>query len=372
MESLAVKYRPRTFDDLVGQKTVQVILRQMVERNAVPPALLFDGMRGTGKTTSMRILAAALNCEGAPVPCGHCVSCKSVFTASSMDLTEIDAASNGLVDDIRQLRQQALYSTGGTWHVIALDEAHSMSTAAFNALLKMIEEPPPHTVFVLLTTEPGRIPDTVVSRCMPFTFRRISVAGIVSRLQHICAAEKLPVEPALLPLIAERADGGMRDAIMLLDQLARADKLTVAEYTELIGETDYAPALLKAIATGDVAATFDGLDEQMTRTGDPGSVSTALAAVLKDLWVLHAGGDLHHQGAALAARQQLADLLPAHLVFAAMRVLWELAIKVRGGDPRANLNLAVAMLTEVFGKQPKPAEAAPARKLTLAEMAKFR
>lgn len=369
MESLAAKYRPRTFDDLVGQRPVQVILRQMVHKRRVFPVLLFDGPRGTGKTTTLRILAAALNCHDTPVPCGQCVSCKSIYDGSSPDLLEIDAASNGLVDDIRNLRQQVLYATGGDWQIVGLDEAHGLSTPAANALLKTIEEPPPNTVFVLLTTEPGKILDTVVDRCMPFTFRRIVTADIAARLRHICTAETLDVEPALITHIAERADGGMRDAIMTLDQVTRVGVTTLAAYTDLMGECDYGPTLLDHLVTGDLAAAFAGIAEQMTRTGDTTALTSGLIGTLRDILVLHAGGQLPQQDRALAARQRLARHIDRHQAVAALKILWDLKTKIRiVDDPRSSLDLAVVLLGEIFAKaRPAPPASAP-RKLTLAEM----
>lgn len=372
MEQLALQYRPTSFDDLVGQKAVNVILRTMVAADKVPTALLFAGCHGTGKTTTARILAAALNCDTPPGPCGVCVSCKSVNDGTSLDLVEIDAASNGLVDDIRALRQQVLYGVGGRYRVVVLDEAHSMSQAAFNALLKTLEEPPPATVFILATTEPARLLDTVVSRCMPFTFKRIGVADITARLAHICEREQLIVEPALLAHIAERSRGSMRDAIMLLDQLTRADITTLSAYTDLTGDTDPAPALLRAITRGDIPGSYRTLTEIMTRTGDPHAITNALIETLRDLLVLRSGGDITAQGDALATRRQLADSVQTSALFAALATLWDLKTKIRADDnPRAFLDLAIIMISAKFTPhETPPPVSAPARKLTLADMAK--
>lgn len=374
-ESLALKHRPRTFGDLVGQKAIQVILRQMVLRDAVPQVLLLNGSRGTGKTTTARILAAALNCEVPPEPCGHCPSCKAIFDGTSLDVLEIDAASNGLVDDIRQLRSQVMYSVGGRHRVIILDEVHSMSPAAFNATLKMFEEPILDTVFVLLTTEPRCIPETVMSRCMPFTFRRIGIADMVERLTYICEQEALDVEPALLHLIAERADGGMRDAIMTLDQYTCIGVTTVEQFTKLTGETDFAPELLNALAAGNLPAAFVCVNEVMAHTGDTSTVANALIVLLKEILILRNGGTVTRQGAALAVRQKLADAIGSGKVLAALSVLWDLKTKVRvGEDSRILADLAIVMLAERLHDAPKdPGKAAePARKLSLAEMAAMR
>lgn len=376
METLALKHRPRTFNDLVGQRAAQVILRQMVLKNQVPTALLFDGSRGTGKTSTARILAAALNCETPPGPCTHCPSCKAVYTGSSLDVVEIDAASNGLVDDIRQLRQQVMYRVSGAYRVVILDEAHSMSREAFNALLTTLEEPPPGTVFILCTTEPGRILETVVSRCMPFTFRRITVADIIERLTHICTVENLNVEPDLLTLIAERANGGLRDAVMTLDQVTRVGIATVEQFSELFGETDSAPELLASLTAGDIAGAYRVLDHAIARTGDPASITNAIIGLCRDLLILKGGGTIARTGAAQRRRADLAATIATATLLDAMRLLWNLKTQVRAaGDYRANLDLAVGMLGQLFLKT--TAAAAPAapsapaatRKLSLTEMA---
>lgn len=289
MDTLALKYRPASFDDLVGQPAVQIILRQMIKVGQVPTALLFDGCRGTGKTTTARILAAALNCTEPNKPCGNCVSCKAVFDGSSMDVIEIDAASNGLVDDIRQLRQQVMYRHAGDWRIVILDEAHSMSPAAFNALLKTLEEPPPRTLFILLTTEPGKILPTVASRCMPFTFRRLTIDDIARRLAHIAQAEGHAVQYDLLQLLAERADGAMRDAVMLLDQIARIGMTTADQYRRLIGHVDHAPALLDRLLAADIPGAFTALDEALTRVAESATIVADLVSCLRDVLVIRCG-----------------------------------------------------------------------------------
>jgi DNA polymerase-3 subunit gamma/tau len=376
VETLALSHRPATFEDLIGQNAVTVVLRQMVARQQVPTALLFKGSRGTGKTSTARILAAALNCETPPGPCGHCVSCKSVYTGTSLDLIEVDAASNGLVENIRDLRQQVLYATVGRFRVVVLDEAHSMSVAAGNALLKTLEEPPLGTVFILATTEPARIPDTIASRCTPFAFHRISPADITARLGDISAREKITVEPGLLALLAERADGAMRDAIMILDQLRRADILTVAAYRDLTGDLDYAPGLLAAILTGNTAHAMSALDQVITRIGDVRAIAATLTGVLRDLLILHSGGPLPHTGTGAQLRSELARRLTSIQVFSALKVLWDLATRVTNNQTeRTNLELAVMIILERLAPpvlSPGASGPAPPAKLTLAQMAAAR
>ncbi len=369
MEQLALKYRPVIFDDLVGQRAVHVFLRQMVATDAVPSALLFHGPRGTGKTTTARITAAALNCDNRPGPCGHCPSCKGIADGTSLDVVEIDAASNGLVDDIRALRQQVLHSVGGNWRIVILDEAHSMSQAAFNALLKTLEEPPPRTVFILATTEPGKIPHTVASRCMSFLFTRVSVADIAARLRHITAAEHITADPALIDYIAERADGALRDAVMTLDQMHRAGISTLEQYADLTGETDIGPVIVEAIASGNIATVYATTADVYTRIGDPDAIADTVITTLRDILILHAGGTLTASGPALDARTRLADQLDPVAVHAACGVLWDHKVRVRATDnPRVTLDLALAVLTGKLRPATPAANPAPTRTLSLAEM----
>jgi DNA polymerase-3 subunit gamma/tau len=369
-EPLAIKYRPQTFDDLVGQPAVQVILRQMIKVGQVPAALLFDGCRGTGKTTTARILAAALNCHEDNRPCGTCPSCKATHDGSSLDVIEIDAASNGLVDDIRALRQQVLYRNCGDYRIVILDEAHSISPAGFNALLKTLEEPPPNTLFMLLTTEPAKILPTVASRCMPFTFKRLTVADIAARLAHIARAEGHTVEDDLLVLIAERADGAMRDAIMLFDQIARIGLTTAEQYQRLTGHVDHAPGILDRLLHADMPGAFTALDAALMRVADPATIVADLIGVLRDVLVLRCDGEITKTGLALATRQNLALAIETPTVLAALKVLWQLKTQLRLDDARSSLELAVVMLSEIFHTLPSTPPA-PATRMSLSEMGRL-
>lgn len=346
--SLALKYRPRGFDDLVGQRAAQVILPQMIVKNAVPAAMLFEGTRGTGKTTTARILAAALNCARPDAkPCGICPSCDTTFAGSHLDVIEIDAASNGLVADIRALTDRLRFRSSSDWRIVILDEAQSISPAGFNALLKTLEEPPERTCFILCTTEPDKIPDTVASRCMAFSFRRLAAADIVSRLSAIATFEAIPAETSLLAILAERADGSMRDAVMLLDQISRVDVRNAEQYERLMGHTDHAPGLLGAIVSGDITATYERLDTALSRTADPARLISQLIGVLRDILVIRSGGDVTKTGTALAHRQTLALAVETTTAVACLKVLWELKTRTRQDDARASLEIAVAMLMEV-------------------------
>lgn len=376
-QPFALKYRPRTFDEITGQRTVRAVLKQMVKVDNLPPALVFTGDRGTGKTTTGRILAAALNCVGSddPIgrPCGNCDLCTPIFAGICPDVLEIDAASNGLVDDIRKIKELTSYSASSCrWQAILLDEAHSMSTAAFNALLKILEEPPAQTMFILLTTEPGKIPETVMSRCMTFEFRRLSTEDLVKRLQFVSDSEGLEAESDLLAAIAERSDGGMRDAVMTLDQVSRVGIKTEAGLLKLLGEQDVAPQILlslcdNSMGPGPSLAIVDGV---MSRTGDAQSLSADLVKTLRDVLVLQGGGDLHYQGEALDVRKKLAKM-PMRQIVDAIRVLWDLKTKTRASDdPRSNLDMAIVLVGEALQvKVVKTPEAAMEdRRLSFAEM----
>lgn len=372
-EPLALKYRPRRFEDITGQVVVQKVLHKMVKDGSIRPALLFAGVRGTGKTTTGRIVAAALNCEEAPNgPCTVCASCVAVQNGTSLSVVEIDGATSGLVGDIRALTEMVRYSVGGNYRVVLIDEAHSMSREGFNALLKTLEEPPERTVFILLTTEPGKILDTIVSRCMSFEFRRITTQDIVKRLRHIVSEEEIKISPELVACVAERANGGLRDAVMTLDQCAVAGVRTVEEFYELLGESDFAPDLIKHICARDLPQSLAVVTEQLSKTGDIAGVSSALIACLRDILVLQAGGDISAQGEALDKRQALASLIESQRVFAGMRLLWDVKTKLRPGDsPRALLDLSVVMLIEAMAPEVKSV-ASPApeaeKRLTLDQM----
>ncbi|MCX7622464.1 MAG: DNA polymerase III subunit gamma/tau, partial [Thermomicrobium sp.] len=221
--SLYRKYRPQTFEELVGQEAIARTLRNAVALGRVAHAYLFCGPRGTGKTSTARLLAKAVNClEPDPWrrPCNRCAACRAIASGAAVDIVEIDAASNRGVDDIRDLREKVKYAPvelRTKFYII--DEAHQLTRDAFNAFLKTLEEPPPHVVFVLATTEPDKLPDTVASRCQRFDFRRLPVDQVVERLRFVCTQEGIPADEATLALIARRATGSLRDALGLLERL---------------------------------------------------------------------------------------------------------------------------------------------------------
>jgi DNA polymerase-3 subunit gamma/tau len=343
MTLLALEFRPARFADVVGQRHIVPILRTMVRERDVPPSLLFAGSRGTGKTSTARILAAALNCERLEDDaCMECEACRSVASVNSLAVLEVDAASNGLVDDVRRIKEMVSYEAAGLWRVVMLDEAHSMSRPAFNALLKVLEEPPEQTTFVLLTTEVGRIPDTVASRSMSFGFRRLTLADIEKRLGEIAEAKEIEVGPGLLNAIAVYSEGGLRDAVMTLDQCSRVGISTVEGFRELFGLQDIALDLLTAAVTGDYAGGARLIDDYFYRVGDAQGMVRDLIELVLDLVVAKQG---HGERAnALAERVSLARLAQAS------HILWELKARTRAvdNDQRATMELAFVLITSVM------------------------
>ncbi|HEY5118363.1 MAG TPA: DNA polymerase III subunit gamma/tau [Anaerolineales bacterium] len=254
------KWRPQTWDDVVGQQHIIQTLRQAVVSGRVAHAYLFSGPRGTGKTSTARILAKAVNCleeDPAARPCNHCHRCTAVNEGAYLDLIEIDAASNTSVEDVRDLRERVPFApSDGRYKIYIIDEVHMLSTAAFNALLKTLEEPPAHAIFILATTEAHKIPATVVSRCQRHEFRRLSMAEMVAQLTAMAAAEGLQSDRESLEAVARQATGSMRDAISLLDQLGSlGEAITLARTLEILGSagSEAVQQLAACIATGDTA-----------------------------------------------------------------------------------------------------------------------
>ena len=213
------KFRPQTFDEVKGQDHIVTTLKNQIRNHRLGHAYLFCGTRGTGKTTVAKILAKAVNCEH-PIdgePCGECETCKSITEGSSLNVIEIDAASNNGVDNIREIKEQVQYSPAtGKYKVYIIDEVHMLSIGAFNALLKTLEEPPAHIVFILATTEPHKILPTIISRCQRFDFQRVDENDIITRLKYVLEEEKVDYEEEALAIISKLADGGMRDALSIL------------------------------------------------------------------------------------------------------------------------------------------------------------
>ncbi|HKS69538.1 MAG TPA: DNA polymerase III subunit gamma/tau, partial [Ktedonobacterales bacterium] len=297
--SLYRKWRSQTFSDLIGQEPVVRTLLNAVREGRLAHAYLFCGPRGTGKTSAARLLAKAVNCANPHdgEPCNECLSCREITAGTSPDVIEIDAASNTGVDNIRDLRETVnLLTTGGRYRVLVIDEVHMLSTQAFNALLKTLEEPPPHVIFVLATTEAHKVLPTIVSRCQRFDFRRHTIRNIIARLGQVAEGEGLALEPAAAELLARAAQGGMRDALSLLDQAmafcgTQVDAETVRR---MLGLAD--PGLLRTlilcVAENRAADGLHLINELVGNGADLRQLNSQLAEEWRALVLARAGADV--------------------------------------------------------------------------------
>jgi len=297
-QALYRKWRPQTFDQVVGQEHITSTLRNAIAAGRISHAYLFTGPRGTGKTTMARLLAKAVNCldpDPTQRPCNKCATCVAITQGRLLDLVELDAASNRGIDEIRDLRDKIHFSPGeGKYKVYIIDEVHMLTEPAFNALLKTLEEPPPHAIFVLATTDPQKVPATIVSRCQRFDFRRLTLAEITQRLQEIVADEGLSAEPDVLTLVARQATGAMRDAESLLDQLAAsggAITLAQAQSTLGAGPIEIISAVAEGLADADTARGLDAINRALDRGADARQLARQITEHLRQLMLLKVGGD---------------------------------------------------------------------------------
>src|SRR5512141_2443457 len=284
---LARKWRPRKFSELVGQEHVVRALSNALDSERMHHAFLFTGTRGVGKTTIARIFAKSLNCERgqSSTPCGECGACRDIDAGRFVDLIEIDAASNTGVDDVRDVIENAQYSPArGRFKVYLIDEVHMLSKPAFNALLKTLEEPPPHVKFLLATTDPHKIPVTVLSRCLQFNLKRLLPGQIFAQMEFILQQEQIEAEPAALKLLSRAADGSMRDGLSLLDQaiVYGNGKVGTEEVNAMLGTVAQQPVddILKALAEGDAKAILDKINEIANLTPDFSDVLQQILQVL--------------------------------------------------------------------------------------------
>ncbi len=350
------KFRPQTFSDVSGQETVTTALRNEIKNNRLAHAYLFTGCRGTGKTTCAKILAKAVNClhpqDGDP--CNECEICRGIDDGSILDVTEIDAASNNGVDSIRELREEVNFTpSAATYRVYIIDEVHMLSAGAFNALLKTLEEPPAHVIFILATTEVHKLPATILSRCQRFDFGRISPTDIAARIQHIAEKEGFAVTDDAALLLARLADGAMRDALSLLDQcVSRAEEITadvVAASTGMAG-TAYLYDLSDAVVRGDTAAALSMLDTLYRGSKDMERLCAEWVEHYRNIMIVQTVKDPKDLIVASAAeweqlRAAAAKLAPA-TVLQSLSVLQETLDRLRGGvSRRVEMEMAVLRLS---------------------------
>ena len=287
-QALYRKYRPKTFDDVVGQEHITETLKKQVETGRLSHAYLFIGTRGTGKTTCAKILAKAVNCEH-PVngnPCNQCAACRGIDDGSILDVVELDAASNNGVDNVRALRDEAVFSPASVRkRVYIVDEVHMLSNSAFNALLKILEEPPEHLMFILATTELHKVPATILSRCQRHSFKRIPVDTITARLNFVAQQEHLDLQPDAAALLARMADGGMRDALTLLDQCCGNECISTDAVISAIGLAGNlrTAQLLRSVAAGDTAGALEQFRALWQDGKDPSALLDELSMLQRDL-----------------------------------------------------------------------------------------
>src|SRR5512136_922233 len=366
-QALYRKWRPQTFDEVSGQEHVLHTLRNAISSGRIAHAYLFSGPRGTGKTTLARLLAKAVNClnpDPAARPDNVCAICTAIAEGRLLDLIELDAASNRGIDEIRDLRDKINFAPGqARYKVYIIDEVHMLTEPAFNALLKTLEEPPAHAIFVLATTDPQKVPATIVSRCQPFAFRRLTVSEIVARLQELVAAEGLAAEPEALTLIARQATGAMRDAVSLLDQLAAgSEEITVARAQAVLGAgaLRWVSDVVSALCEANAAPGLDAINQAMDSGADARQFARQIVEQLRSLMLIKLGDpalvDLPVEQRATYNGQ--AERLELDRLTRAIKLFNQAALDLRGGwQPQLPLELA---LVEALQQPAAPTVAGPA------------
>jgi DNA polymerase III subunit gamma/tau len=351
--SLYRRYRPQSFDEVVGQKPVVRTMRNAVEQGKIHHAYLFAGSRGTGKTSIAKILARSLNCVRGPTlePCGECESCRTIAASTSLDVIEMDAASNNSVEDIRDLREKVGFAPAlGRWKVYILDEAHMLSSSAWNAFLKTLEEPPPNTIFVLATTEAHKVPPTIVDRCHRFDFQRPSLEEITTVLRRIADAEGIGADDKTLALIARSATGSFRDAIGTLDQLVTygGPEVSYEAVLEVLGvaDADLIFSTTDAVIAHDPGSTLARVEELSSSGRDPTQFMRDLVAHLRHLVVVQVVGDAPDTFSVTADQtdrlvRQSREISLREVVRAIDLVSAALAAVKEGLDARIQLELAL-------------------------------
>lgn len=355
-QALYRKWRPKTFDDVVGQNHITETLKQQVAGQRLSHAYLFTGTRGTGKTTCAKILSRAVNCLS-PVrgnPCNNCEACLGIENGSILDVLELDAASNNGVDQVRELREEAIYSPAAVRkRVYIIDEVHMLTNHAFNALLKILEEPPNHLMFILATTELNKVPATIKSRCQQFAFKRILPSQISQRLQYVAKQEQLQLTPEGATLLARLADGGMRDALSLLDQCSRdaiIDEKSILDTLGLAGNLETA-RMLHLIARHDTSGALEKLARFYQNGKDISTILEELSCLVRDLLVLKTapkGGEtLLTGGYDEQTMRRLCDELPApRLLFLLKNLQETIPQLIRSRNKRIDAELCLIRLCD--------------------------
>ncbi|MGN0482025.1 MAG: DNA polymerase III subunit gamma/tau [Lachnospiraceae bacterium] len=331
------KFRPTTFEDVKGQDHIVTTLKNQIKADRIGHAYLFCGTRGTGKTTIAKIFAKAVNCEH-PIdgsPCGECASCRSIAKGSSMNVIEIDAASNNGVDNIRQIREEVAYSpTEGKYKVYIIDEVHMLSTGAFNALLKTLEEPPAYVIFILATTEAYKIPVTVLSRCQRYDFHRISIDTIAARLNELLEKESVQAEEKAVRYIAKAGDGSMRDALSLLDQSIAfylGETLTYDKVLDVLGvvDTEVFSRLLRQILDKNISGVIELLEELVIQGRELGQFVNDFTWYLRNLLLMKSAPDMEDvldmSSENLALLKEETELVSAEDLYRFIRIFSDLS-----------------------------------------------
>jgi DNA polymerase III subunit gamma/tau len=363
-QALYRKWRPRRWEAVVGQEHVVTTLRNAVSSDRVAHAYLFAGQRGTGKTTTARLLAKAVNCLDEDLserPCDQCQNCQALNTGRLLDLIEIDAASNTSVDDVRSLREKINFSPSqGRFKIYIIDEVHMLSTAAFNALLKTLEEPPAHAIFVLATTEPHKIPATIHSRCQHHDFRRLGMSDIVNHLKEMASAESIDVSPDALLLIARQATGSMRDAISLLDQLASSGTAIDLEMAQTVLGTAPNQAvgqLVAALLAREPAKGLDHIHDALDGGSDPRQFARQIVDYLRNLLLIQ-----YNKASQLDVSQEMRASMSEHALgitsvdlLKVIRLFNQAANESRSTwQPALPLEIAFIAAMNAFGKGEMP------------------
>lgn len=351
------KFRPDSFEDVKGQDHIVTTLKNQIKAQRIGHAYLFCGTRGTGKTTVAKVLAKAVNCENTidGSPCGTCAICRSISAGASMNVIEIDAASNNGVDNIREIREEVAYRpTSGRYKVYIIDEVHMLSTGAFNALLKTLEEPPSYVIFILATTEVHKIPVTILSRCQKYDFKRITVDTITARMQDLMDQEQVSVEDKALRYIAKAADGSMRDALSLLDQCIAfhlGETLTYDKVLEVLGavDTEVFSQLLDRVISGDVTGTIHILDDMIVHGKEIGQFVTDFTWYMRNLLLIQTSE--HPEDAVDVSTEQLLEMqeqsgmIDTDTLMRYIRVFSELSSQMRySSQKRVQVEIALIKL----------------------------